>query len=190
MPTIQGQRPQIVVLEAGQTLVVTTDALSSGLIRRIGRSGGNLGGYQVTNVPISSSRIFGPYPTLRHFSLEVAAGLFTYVISFHDYGYAVELGNVEAFTGNRRVMSGDNGKVFRCEDASAVTITVSNDLPEGFNVGFVTYGAGSLTISADTGATNRSSTSALSAQYKFGSLIVTKNATGSAAEFLLGGDFA
>lgn len=81
-----------------------------------------------------------------------------------------------------------NGIVYRYEGSSNITIAVPNNLPEGFNVGFLMYGTGTITISGGT-ATNRGGKSALNNQYSAGSLLVTKNVGGAAAEYMLGGDF-
>lgn len=190
MPTILQGKPYILGLDPGEMLTVTADALSSGLVRRVSSSGNNLSGYQINNVAASSKVMCGPFPTVRQYSIECAAGSLVYTMTKSDYGYSVLLGNVEAFTGNRILSQNDNGKLLRCDDSSNVTITVNNDLAEGFNVGFGMWGSGTVTIAAASGATNRSSTSALSTQYQLGSLVVIKNGTGKAAEFALGGSFA
>ena len=84
------------------------------------------------------------------------------------------------FTGNRTLRTDDNGKLLRCDDNSNVTVTVPAGLPVGFNVAFVMWGAGTVTIAAGSGATNRSNKTSLSTQYQAGSLVVLK-----AAEFVL-----
>lgn len=190
MPAVN-QGPAVFIAPAiGETLTVTASATSSGLVRRVLNSGGNRSGAQITDIPAGGTRIFGPFPTERHYSIECAVGSLTYSITKDEFGRSVLLGNVEGFTGARTLIDQDNGKILRCDDASAVVVTVPNSLAEGFNVGFAMWGAGTVTVSAGSGATNRSSTSALSTQYGVGSLLVVKNASGTSSEFALGGSFA
>lgn len=99
-------------------------------------------------------------------------------------------GKVERLTGDKTLSPSDKGKLFRCDSAANVTVTAPANLPEGFNVGLAMWAAGTVTVAAGSGATNRSSKTALSTQYQMGSLLVMKNASGAAAEFVLGGDFA
>lgn len=98
-------------------------------------------------------------------------------------------GKVFPLSGSYTLSQSDNGKLFRSDSASNITLTIPAGLSEGFTVAVAMFGAGTVTASAGAGATNRSSKSALSTQYQVGSILVMKN-TGSAAEFVLGGDFA
>lgn len=177
-------------LYPGDTLTVSADANSSGIVRRMRDdvTGGALVGSQIQTIPASSARIFGTFSAIRHYSIEVTAGSLTYNVVQHEHGYATQRGNVETFTGARTLRSDDNGKLLRCDDGSAVAITVPNDLPEGFNVAVAQWGAGAVTFTAASGATKRSSTSGITAQYGIVSVIVLKNSSGAAAEFVLGGD--
>lgn len=112
--------------------------------------------------------------------IRAVSGTVTYTIFYTD---------VIPFTGNRTLTADDNGKVLRCDDASNVTVTVPRDLPECFTCGFLMWGAGTITLAAGSGATKRSSTSAISAQYSSGALLVAKNADDGSAEFVLSGGF-
>lgn len=191
MAIVNQGMPTTIALEPGETLMVVADANSSGQVRRISQPGGALVGSQVQSVPASATIRNGTFPTVRHYSIECAAGFLTYTVSRDAFGFAAEKGNVEGFTGARTLRSEDNGKVLRCDDASNVIVTIPNDLPQGFNIGFAMWGAGTVTITAASGATNRSSKSALSTQYQVGALLVLKQPDGGAvAEFVLGGDFA
>ncbi|MET4719248.1 hypothetical protein ABIF63_003354 [Bradyrhizobium japonicum] len=73
-------------------------------------------------------------------------------------------------------------------------MTVLNDLDAGFNVGFVIYNTGTVTLVAGGHAVNKSGKTALSTQYQAGSLFVMKRSGGPGIlgdiEFLAGGDFA
>lgn len=93
---------------------------------------------------------------------------------------------IEVLTANKTLASTDQGKIFRVDANTAYTITVPNDLPEGFNVAVAQWGTSAITITAGSGATNRSSTTATSAQYKMASILVLKNTSGTAAEYIVG----
>ena len=68
------------------------------------------------------------------------------------------------------------------------------DLYDGFNCGFIMYGAGTVTLAPAANAVNKSAKTALSTQYQAGSIMVAKRSGGlgvsPAVEFLVGGDFA
>ncbi|MBR0793977.1 hypothetical protein JQ615_01095 [Bradyrhizobium jicamae] len=112
-----------------------------------------------------------------------------------SYQYANLRGRVVPFTGSFTLSLDDNGKLFRCDDSNNVVVTVPGFLHDGFNVGFIVYGAGTVTLAANPlRANNLSGKTALSTQYQAGSVLVTKaindaDAFGS-IEFLTGGDFA
>lgn len=191
MPNVQAGRSEPVQLQPGEVLIVTADAVSSGTLRRRADSHGvQLQGANAQSIVAGGKRIVGPFGTVRRYTIEAATGVLAYTVSAKDLTYSTFKGNVEGFTGNRTLTADDNGKILRCDDASAVVITVPNDLEDGFNVGVAMWGAGTVTVAAGSGATKRSSTSALSTQYSLGSIIVMKNANAASAEFVLGGDFA
>src|SRR5258708_5169332 len=108
-------KPAFLALEPGETLVVTADALSSGLVRRVTQSGGNRTGLNEQTVQASGTRIFGPFPTVRHYSIETALGALVYDVTVHQFGRSVLFANVEGFTGSRTLRQGDNGKLLRCD---------------------------------------------------------------------------
>lgn len=107
-----------------------------------------------------------------------------------SYNTAALRGNIVPFTGSFTLTRSDEGKIFRCDDASNVTVTVPGDLYEGFNCGFMMYAAGTVTLAADIGAANKSGKTALLTQYQAGSLMVAKSVGFKSHEFLVGGDFA
>lgn len=186
--TFPNSRMVDVALKAGRTLALTLAAGSAARLIRKGDSTGNPDqGYQ----DVTSSAVFGPFPKHRRYTLECRAGSVLYTMAnAGNNAIATQLGNMEGFTGNRTLVPDDNGKVLRCDDPSNVTITVPGTLPSGFNVGFAMWGAGTVTVAAGSGATKRSSTSALSTQYSLGSVLVGKNNDLASAEFVLGGGFA
>lgn len=85
----------------------------------------------------------------------------------------------------------DNGKVHRFTSGTAVTVTLPNSLPAGFNIVWSQLGAGQLTFTPASGAArrNRYSHTKSSGQYAEGALRVDSNA-GSAADYILSGDTA
>jgi hypothetical protein len=85
---------------------------------------------------------------------------------------------------------GANGKWVRVNSASGVTVTLSNNLEEGFSCGFSQMGAGQVTFSAQAGGTllNRQSHTKTAGQNAPVSILVVANTTGTAAQLLLGGD--
>lgn len=181
MPTISAGSQYRTKIEPGNVLIVVASASGSGVVRRLGSSGADVAG-QIKNIPAGATRRFGPFPTERIFNIEVGAGTFQVDEAPDDYGFATAKGNVEPFTGAVLLRPEDNGKLFRCDDASNVVITAPGDLPEGFNVAFAQWSTGTVTFAAGTGMTARSTKLAVSAQYAMGSLIVMK-----AGEFVTGG---
>lgn len=171
----------------GLTMTVTAAANSSGNLYRLDQTN-----VVVETFPIAASQtlIFGPFPTSRKYRLACTSGSISYSFDRPPFDYATQFGNIEGFTGNRTLTLSDNGKMLRCDDASAVTITVPNSLPTGFNIGILQWGAGTLTVAAGAGATKRSSASAINAQYGAGAVVVAKNVDGVSAEFIIGGSVA
>lgn len=107
-----------------------------------------------------------------------------------SYNYATGRGLIVPFTGNLAITRNDEGKIFRSDDASNVTVTIPNDLHDGF----ITYSTGTITLVPGMHVINRSGKTALSSQYLAGSLMVTKRSGGAGVlgdiEFMTGGDFA
>ncbi|MGY3358814.1 hypothetical protein ACVWZK_005477 [Bradyrhizobium sp. GM0.4] len=89
-----------------------------------------------------------------------------------SYDLAKQRGFVVPFTGNLAITRDDEGKIFRSDDTANVTVTIANDLPIGFNVGFVMYSTGTITLAASPHVVNRSGKTVLSTQYQTGSLMV------------------
>ncbi|MGY3590125.1 hypothetical protein ACVIGB_010291 [Bradyrhizobium sp. USDA 4341] len=112
-----------------------------------------------------------------------------------SYIYADFRGNVVPFIGNLTVTRSDAGKIFRCDDPANVTVTVPADLDTGFNVGFIAFNTGTITLAPGSGAANRSGKTVLSTQYQVGSFMVVNKTGGDFGvppkiDFLVGGDFA
>lgn len=90
----------------------------------------------------------------------------------------------------RALTAADNGQVLRSDSATGIVLTVPGNLPAGFNVAVMQWGAGAVSFAAASGAVARSTPAATSKQYGVASLLVGKNATSAAAEYVLGGDVA
>lgn len=85
---------------------------------------------------------------------------------------------------SRALTMDDNGTILRAD--AGVTLTVPATLPTGFSCSAAQWGAGTVTIAAGSGAANRSSTTASSAQYSLLSVLVVKNSDGNSAEYIVG----
>jgi hypothetical protein len=190
MFTVPSVGVQTTALEPHQTMTVTTDANSSGVIRRIASDGSAWSPPESIAILAGTTLKLGTFPTVRNYRIEASAGSLTYSLGIGDMDYSTLLGNVEGFTGSRTLTAADNGKLLRCDDSSAVTVTVPNTLPQGFNIGVAQWGAGAVTVSAGASATKRSTASGPSAQYKIGAILVAKNVDGLSAEFTLNGEVA
>ena len=94
---------------------------------------------------------------------------------------------VEVLAANKTLTLADQGKIFRVDANTAYAVTVPSSLPVGFNVAIAQWGTQAATITAGSGATNRSAVTATTGQYKMVSIIVLKNNVGlTAAEYIAG----
>jgi hypothetical protein len=95
-------------------------------------------------------------------------------------------------TANYTLALSDNGTVIYVNSAAAVTVTLPNGMPAGFNCSVVQEGAGQVTFTAASGATKQSpnGNSKTSVRYGTVALLVKSNAGGSAADWRLAGDLA
>ncbi len=84
----------------------------------------------------------------------------------------------------------DNKSRMRFTSATAITITLPNNLQTGFACVIIQAAAGQISFSASSGATlrNRQSHTKTAGQYAVCNLQVISNSGGSAAEYLLSGD--
>ncbi len=84
----------------------------------------------------------------------------------------------------------DAGKVVRCTNGSAITLTLPNSFPVGFACEVIQGGAGQISFSAASGASinNRQSHTKVAGQYGAIRLVVVANSGGSAAVYNLAGD--
>ena len=67
---------------------------------------------------------------------------------------------VEVLAANKTLTLADQGKIFRVDANTAYAVTVPSSLPVGFNVAIAIWGTQAATITAGSGATNRSAVSA------------------------------
>lgn len=106
------------------------------------------------------------------------------------YGFNAKINNQ---TGTSYILAAtDNGKVVECSNASAITLTLPNNLPAGFCCTVVQTGAGAVTFSEATDASVAALDDATTSmgQYAFVSVYVTSNSNGSNAAYLIGGALA
>jgi len=182
MPTILPARTMGIPLAAGAMLEITANADGTGRLFQ--------GQKQIRAITAGSKRLIGPFPTQRDYAIHCDTGAITFGVVERDLFVASSIANVEPFTGNLALSNDDAGKVFRCDDASNVTVTVPANLVEGYCIALTRWGTGTVTVAAGAGATKRSSESAISAQYGSCSVTVVKNANGASAEFIIKGDVA
>lgn len=176
-------------LPPGQVLTVVADAFGAGIIRRINPNS-QLSGARQTSIAANGTKSFGPFASVRTYSIECSRGKLSVDQGKSDYRPAREIGAIETFSASFTLQADMMGTVFRNDSASNLTVTVPNDLPEGFNCGFIKYAAGNVALSFAAGAINRSAVATLTTQYTRGSLFVAKqSANVDAAECLVGGDF-
>lgn len=104
-----------------------------------------------------------------------------------DHAHPFPTASINAQTGTTYTLqSSDHGKIVELTNAVAITLTVPNTLPIGFNCGIYQGGAGQVTITGSSiTLRNRSSHTKLSGQYAEGAIRVR-----SASEFVLAGDTA
>lgn len=86
----------------------------------------------------------------------------------------------------------DMGKVHRFTSSNAVTVTLPNNLPAGWNILWRQLGGGQVLFSPATGAIrrNRYAHTRSSGQFAEGALSVDENPNGAAATYILSGDTA
>jgi hypothetical protein len=95
-------------------------------------------------------------------------------------------------TDDYALQASDNGTVVYVDKATAVTVTLPDSLPEGFNCSVVQEGAGQVTFAAAPGATVQSPNGADKSAVRYGvvALLVKANSGGSAADWRLAGDLS
>jgi hypothetical protein len=109
--------------------------------------------------------------------------------AFGDHAISRFCGVVSTQTADYTLQAADNGTIVFVNKATAVTVTLPNSLPAGFNCVLVQEGAGQVTFATASGATKQSpgGASKTAAQYGSVALLVKANAGGSAADWRLDG---
>jgi hypothetical protein len=108
---------------------------------------------------------------------------------FELYGFE---GKINTQTGTTyEVVSSDNGMVITCNNAAAITVTIDNALPAGFNCLLIQKGAGQVSVVAEASGNlrHRRSHTALAGQYAVATIFIESNA-GTAPEIYFAGDTA
>lgn len=107
-------------------------------------------------------------------------------------GLGALLGNkINVQTGTSYSLSAaDAEKIVECSNASPFTLTLPNNLKQGFTCSVAQKGANLVTFSAASGATmhNRNGHTRTAGQYAVCNLYVTSNSDGSSAVYVLTGD--
>lgn len=114
-------------------------------------------------------------------------------VNFTEVGVAISpIAVVQTKTASYTLVVGDSATVLLIDATGALTVTLPNNLPVGFQVAVIQNGTGQVTFAAASGATliSRQNFTKTAGQNATASLIVTANAGGSAAKYLLNGDGA
>lgn len=110
----------------------------------------------------------------------------------HDFIDTVEnrtTQSVSRKTANYSATATDNRLILIFNSATAVTLTLPNTLPEGWECGVLQMGAGQVTISvAGSPPVSRLAHTKTAGQYAMASVFVESNGSGTAAVVILGGD--
>ena len=103
---------------------------------------------------------------------------------------AAATGKINTQTGTTyTIATSDLGKIIECKNAAAITVTLPNSLPQGFNFNVAQTGAGQITFSAASGATLRNfdSFTKTAGQYAWLNFYVTTNVGGTSAIYIMQG---
>lgn len=99
-------------------------------------------------------------------------------------------GDINAQTGTSyTLLASDAGRVIDHANSSAITVTLPNNLPQGFCLTYLQAGAGQITFSPASGASlrNYSTHTKTAGQWAAVTLWVRANPGGSSAEYVLAG---
>lgn len=175
------------ILPADQTLTLVGNAQASGVLYpQAYPSGGAIPSTGLLTVGASGSYDVGPFKTPHAYRLTATVGSIDFAMGFKDVPFASDRANCEEITASRVLTNGDNGKFFRVNSAIAVSLTIPNNLIEGWNAGFVQYGAGNIALVSASGAINRSPITGTTAQYSIMSAFCVNNPNdGAAAEYVV-----
>jgi hypothetical protein len=96
------------------------------------------------------------------------------------------------FSASITMAASDSGKIKNCTSASAVVVTLPNNLPKDFYCTVTQAGTGNVTFAAGAGASlyNRQGLLHTAGQWAICCLLVSSNSGGTAATYILGGDCA
>ena len=112
--------------------------------------------------------------------------------TFGDHAISRFCGVSSDQTDNYTLAAADNGTLIYVDKLTAVTVTLPNSLPAGFNCVVVQEGAGQITFATASGATRQSPNGGTktAARYASAALFVKSNAGGSAADWRLNGELS
>lgn len=134
-----------------------------------------------------AAQSFGPYPLGRDFLITGNA-----VVAIADAALGGEALSFVSITANATISRLHHNKMLRVNKGTDVTLTLPNDLPQGFACVVVQIGVGLAIFAAASGAAkhNRQSFDRTAGQWAEMPVHVDSNADGSSAVWVLGGDGA
>ena len=146
--------------------------------------GALLAGPAFTGVPTAPTATAGTNTTQIATTQFVTSAIPTTITSNNVIGANTD------FSGAITLAATDSGRIKNCTAAGAVVVTLPNNMAVNFYVTIIQYGAGIITFSAATGATlhQRQAQYRTAGQYAMCTLVVSANAGGSAASYVLAGD--
>jgi hypothetical protein len=113
--------------------------------------------------------------------------------SREDHAHQFPLAGLNSQVGTTYTLAAtDHGQIIELNNASAITLTLPNSLPIGFNCMIAQVGAGQVTLSTAAGANmrNRQTLTKTAGQWAEISIRVRTNAGGNIAEYVVSGDMA
>lgn len=119
----------------------------------------------------------------------LAANTFTGAQNFGGNVISNFLASVTTQTASYTLVAADCGSVIRMDSTSAMTLTLPGNLAIGFNVTIIQSNTGQVTLATSGSATlvSYDSYTKTAGQYAEVSLVISTNAGGTAAKYVLGG---
>jgi hypothetical protein len=175
----------------------TTAGLSANVATLTANNATNLGGVAAANYVNTS----GAYTIsgIHTHTANVVVGNSTANVAISNNQMAFSNASISGFFGNVIVVTGttytfansDSGKIFEFSNTSAITVTLANTVPAGFNITAVQTGTGNVTFSAAAGSTitKKSSIAGANTNGQYAAAIVyVRSNPGATAVWYLGGD--
>jgi hypothetical protein len=186
------------------TAIATTAFVTAALAAAVVSFNGRVGAVTLTLADVTgvggaplASPAFTGIPTAPTASpgtntTQLATTAFVQAYTPTSISSAVVIANEINVAASISLAAGFNGSITNVTASSAITLTLPNNLAQGFYCTVVQSGAGQITFAPAAGATlnNRQGLTHSAGQYAACSLIVTSNSGGASAVYVLGGDCA